>query len=153
MVSHALADKLLDVSRKHATEISELWHKAISTNSRTPSYNKLDKGTLVDQAASFYKNLKQLYFTEDAYPEVERFLAAMRYAEYAFENSVPLHEAVYALIIMRRHIWLFAEAQAILYNTPLEIYQALESVNRTILLFDYAIYIVTRRYDELARKK
>jgi len=153
MVNQALTDKLLDISRQHAAEIAELWYKAIITNPRTPSYSKLDKNVLVYQAELLYKNLKQLFFAEDPYPEVEKFLATTRFTEYAYDNHLPLWEAVYALVIMRRYIWLYADMQALMYNSPLEMYQALESVNRTILLFDYAIHIVTKRYDALAKKK
>jgi hypothetical protein len=153
MQNRSLIDKLLDLSRKHSSEIAELWHKAVITNPRTASYYSLNKETLVLQAASLYRNLKELFFSENPYSEVENFLASIRYAEYAYEHRVPLSEAVYALILMRRHIWLHAETQSMLYNSPLEMYQTLESVNRTILLFDYAIYIVTQRYDEMCKKK
>jgi hypothetical protein len=151
MQNQALVDKLLDLSKNHADEIAELWHKAIIINPRTTSYCSLDKSALIKIAASFYRNLKELYFSEDAYAGVHHFLNTNHFAEYMYDRHVPLCEAVYALIIMRRYIWLHAETQAILYNSPLEMYQALESVNRTILLFDYAIYIITQRYDEMCK--
>ena len=153
MAGQSLVDKLLDLSRNHAAEISNIWHKAVTTNPRTASYGSLDKETLLHQASSLYKNLKQLFFSDDPYAEVQRFLDSVGYAEYAFKNKVPLCEAIYALIVMRRHIWLHAETQAMLYNSPLDMYQSLESVNRTILLFDYAICIVIQRYEELAKQK
>jgi hypothetical protein len=153
MFTEALADKLLDLSKKHASEIAELWYKAVSTNPRTTSYSSLNKDTLINQSASFYRNLKQFFFSDNPYSDMERFLETNGYADYAYGHKVPLCEAIYALIIMRRYIWLHADTQAMLYNSPLEVYQALESVNRTILLFDYAIYIVTKRYDEMCKKK
>jgi hypothetical protein len=153
MTSEALADKLLDLCRNHADKIAELWYKAVSANPRTTSYSGLNKDVLIRQVSSFYENLKQLYFSENPYYEVRRFLDAIHYAEYVYNHGIPLHEAVYAIIIMRRYIWLYAEMQAILYNTSLEMYQALESVNRTILLFDYAIYIITQWYTEMDKRE
>jgi hypothetical protein len=152
MPAEALIDKLLDLSKLRAGEIAELWYKAVCANPRTKSYSGLDKDVIIRQTASFYRNLKQLFFSDNPYDEVRRFLDTTRYADYAYEHSIPLCEAVYALIIMRRYIWLYADNQSILYNSPLEVYQTLESVNRTILLFDYAIYIVTLQYDEMAKK-
>ena len=151
MTGEAFIDKLLDMSRSHAAEISNVWHKAVIENPRTATYGGLNRDVLIHQATTLYKNLKSLFFSNDPYAEVEKFLDSIRYADYAFENNVPLYEAIYALIVMRRHIWLHAETQAILYNNPLEIYQSLESTNRTILLFDYAIVIVIQRYEELAK--
>jgi hypothetical protein len=153
MSNQSMVDKLLDLSKNHAGEIAELWHKAISENPRTASFRSLKKDSLIYHSSSFYKNLKQLFFSDDPYAEVQSFLGSIRYADYAYEHKVPLCEAVYALILMRRHIWLYAETQAILYNSPLEMYQAMESINRTILLFDYAINIVIQRYDEMDKMK
>jgi hypothetical protein len=152
MVNGALADKLLDLCQRHADDIAELWWKATTTNARTQSYSRLQKDAMVRHAATFYRNLKQLYFAENPYTAIQSFLETNHYLEYTYENNIPVHEAVYALIIMRRHIWLYAEMKSILYNNPLDLYQALESVNRTILLFDYAIYIVTQRYDEMSHR-
>jgi hypothetical protein len=153
MYNQALIDKLLDLSRNHAGEIAELWHKGVITNPRTSSFCALNRDTLIHQAASLYKNLKQLFFADNPYSEMQNFLDSINFTEYTYQNKIPLAEAIYALILLRRHIWLHAETQAMLYNSPLEMYQALESVNRTILLFDYAIYFVIQRYEELSKKK
>jgi ABC-type multidrug transport system permease subunit len=49
---------------------------------------------------------------------------------------------------MRRHLWLYAEFQGT-FVTALEKQQAVESLNRTILLFDYVSYQVIEKYQEL----
>ena len=149
MTNQAFIDKLLDLSKNHAGEIAELWYKAVIENPRTSSYRALEKDTLIYQSCSFYKNLKQLFFSENPYDEVRGFLNSLHFAEFAHTHHIPLCEAVYALVLMRRYIWLHATEQAILYNSALEMYQALESINRTILMFDYAIYDVIQRYGEL----
>jgi hypothetical protein len=51
---------------------------------------------------------------------------------------------------MRRHIWLYAEFQT-LFISAVEQQQAIESLSRTILLFDYATYVITERYQELMK--
>jgi hypothetical protein len=72
------------------------------------------------------------------------------YAEKSCREGIPLHEAVYALILMRRHIWLYAEFQAV-FIVAVEHRQAVESLSRTILMFDYAMYFITRKYLELMK--
>jgi hypothetical protein len=71
-----------------------------------------------------------------------------KYAEARFKEGVPLHEALYAVILMRRHIWLYAEFQTI-FITITEQRQALDSQTRTILIFDYIAYTVTEKYASL----
>jgi hypothetical protein len=53
---------------------------------------------------------------------------------------------------MRRHIWLYAEFQAV-FVTAVEHHQAAESLTRTILMFDYATYVTTERYEELMKRE
>ncbi len=144
----ALADKLLDLAYLHAKEIAVRWHEALVANPRTPSYHSLPKERLVLQAVSFYKELKELYFVENSYQEVLRFLERTRYVEDMYGEGVPPHEAIYALTLMRRHMWLYAELQA-LFTTASDMFQAMESINRALLLFDYAQYIVVQKYHDL----
>jgi len=54
--------------------------------------------------------------------------------------------------MMRRHLWLFADMQVI-FTSALDSYQAIETITKTIRLFDHAIYIITRRTEELWKEK
>jgi hypothetical protein len=152
MIGRALPDKLMDLCEIRAPEIAERWYHALITNKRTASCSLLDKATIVRQATDFLRNIKKMYFAEDPYRESQRFLEDIKYAQYSYENKVPVQEAVYALIIMRRQLWLYAESQALFFDNAMEIYEILGSVNRTILLFDYAIYFVTQYYAEAVKK-
>jgi hypothetical protein len=151
MVTRALPDKLMDICEIHAPEIAGLWYKAIINNERTMSCRDLSEDILVRQASEYLQNLKKMYFAEDPFAAAKHSLEATQYAKYAYENKIPLQEAIYALIIMRRQLWLYAESQAIFFDNAIEIYQVLGSVNRTILLFDYAIYLVTQYYSQAAK--
>lgn len=57
--------------------------------------------------------------------------------------GIPAKETIYALILMRRHIWLYAEFQAI-FTSSIDQMHDLDTLGRTILLFDYAAYEVTK---------
>ncbi len=147
MERRALVDKLLELTELRAGEIAERWYKSVSTNPRTPSYRSLPKEKSVLRATSLYKNLKQMYFSDNPYQEVLQFLEGRGYVESLQADGIPLHEAIYALVMMRRHIWLYAELQA-LFTTPMDMYQATEGINRTLLLFDYAAYIIAQKYQK-----
>lgn len=146
-MSKAFAAKLIDVTENHAEEIARRWFKDVTKNARTPAYHNLGEEKLVPRAISFYTNFRKMFFSDQPYAEAEQFFS--EYAAEAYRDKIPLHEALYALILMRRHIWLFAEFQVI-FMTAVEYQQSSESLSRTILLFDYATYTITKHYEKLA---
>ncbi|MDD5167734.1 MAG: hypothetical protein PHN75_02875 [Syntrophales bacterium] len=140
--------KLADLAENNAEAIANQWIKNVQKNSLTPYYHGRPPEKLVPQAVRFYRNFRKI-FTEAKPGEAgEEFFA--KYARERFGDGVPLHEAIYALILMRRQLWLFAEFQAV-FTTAMEKHQAMESLNRTILVFDYAMYYITRQYNDLMR--
>jgi hypothetical protein len=140
--------KLVALIETHAESIAEQWAKDVKKNSRTPSYHALPEDTLVPMAVRFYDNFSQMFYT-DKPADISRPYFA-QYAEEHYRQHIPLGEALYALIMMRRHIWLYAEFQTI-FISAVEQKQAVDSLVRTILMFDYAITFISQRYQELIR--
>jgi hypothetical protein len=143
----AYADRLLDLSYTKADVIAENWAKAIITNSHTPSYHSIPVKELVERAIPFYKNIRSLYFAENTYAETLKFMETVDYTSYHRSRGIPLHEAIYGLILMRRHIWLYADMQAVFYSEG-DIYQSVISVNRALVIYDYAIIILAAAYEK-----
>jgi len=139
------ADKLLDLSKGHAGTIAEQWYNAISTNAKTPSFRTVPRQKPIAFAVHLLDNLKKIYFTENPYEEIQDYIEHSRYFTDILNAKVPLAENIYSLVLLRRQIWLYADTQA-MFNTALDMYQAIESINRTILLFDYMIFILTGKY-------
>ena len=135
--------KLLDLMANNSDAIAQYWAKDVIKNPKTPFYHYLNADYLAPQAADFYRKLSAVYPLKDPYPAIKEFMS--KFAEARFKEGVPLHEALYAIILMRRHIWLYAEFQAI-FITITEQHQALDSQTRTILIFDYITYTVTETY-------
>jgi hypothetical protein len=148
MEQRAVTDKLLNLAQRHSEEIAEKWYQSLTASPKTASYKAIKKDILIHHAKLLFENLKPFYFSKDLYQEVERFLERSSYIDTIYTSGVPLEEAIYAFVIMRRHLWLYANFQAI-FNTGLDMYQAVESINRAILLFDYATNIVIRKYREM----
>jgi hypothetical protein len=147
-MSRTFADRLLDLCESHAEEIAKRWYKDVSTSPRTPSYHLLSEQECLRRTVDLYGSLKQMYFAKDPYEEVLQSIDRKRYIEFLTNANIPLHEAVYAIIMMRRHIWLYADLQALFGVTAIDLYQAIQSINRTLLIFDYIIFIVTEQYQE-----
>jgi hypothetical protein len=143
------AIKYIELAEKHAPKIAQRWAKDVRSNTKTPSYQKLDEEVIIYQCVRFYQNFSKMFLDEKITDDVLRYFRS--YAQDSYAMKIPLNETIYALILMRRHIWLYAEFQAI-FTSGIDQMQALDTLGRTILLFDYASYEVTKEYQELMKK-
>ena len=143
------AAKLIDVIESKAENIARQWADDVMKHKRTPSYHSLPKEMVVERGTDFYKLFRRMSMAEKPYEEAKTF--SWKYAENFYKEKIPLREAIYALMLLRRNLWLYAEFQGIFF-TALEKQQAVESLNRTILLFDYVSYQVTEKYEELIHR-
>jgi len=140
--------KLLDVLEANIDEIAGQWTADVKKNKRTQHYRDIPDEKLVLQAIKFYSQLRNMLIAPNRYEKAQEFF--MHYARTCYESGVPLHEAIYALNMMRRHMWLYAEFQAIFINA-IEHHQAIDSVMRIMLLIDYAVYEITQYYQDRIR--
>ena len=152
MTPKALSDRLMDLCSQHAEQIAEQWHKSVIKSPRTPSFSCNPKESCLRHSTFLYKNLRRMYFAVNPYQEVLSVLYANGYAEEQYSRGIPLTEAIYALILMRRYVWLYAETSD-LFNTASDMYPVLQSTNRILLLFDYAVYIVIEKYEKMSKKR
>jgi hypothetical protein len=140
--------KLLDVTEQNAEEIAEHWARDVQKNKRTTHYQNLKKEKLVVYAVDFYRNLRNLLVPENRLEFTREYF--QKYAKKCHEMGLPLQESIYALVLMRRHMWLYADFQAI-FMDALEHNQAIDSIMRIMLMMDYAVYEITQYYLESAR--
>jgi len=148
MTMKAFTAKLVDLTQKNAEEIARQWAKDVKTNAKTFSYHNEPEEKIISQARQFYNNFQLMFFNESPYEQARELFE--QYAEERYQEGMPLHEALYALILMRRHMWLYAEFQS-LFNSEVQHRQAVESLSRTILMFDYIMYAVARKFWKLMR--
>ncbi len=141
--------KLADLAESNAEAIARQWVKSVQTNTLTPYYHDRPPEKLVPQAVKFYRNFRYIFTEPKPVVAAEEFFG--KYARDRYSDGVPIHEAVYALILMRRQLWLYAEFQAV-FTTAMEKHQAMESLNRTILVSDYAMYFIAKAYHEMTKE-
>ncbi len=140
--------KLLDVTEQNAEEIAEHWAMDVQKNKRTTHYQNLKKEKLVVYAVDFYRNLRNLLLTDNRLEFTREYF--QKYAKKCHEMGLPLQESIYALVLMRRHMWLYADFQAIFMDV-LQHNQAIDSIMRIMLMMDYAVYEITQYYLETAK--
>lgn len=146
--------KLLDLMANNSETMARLWARDVIKNAKTPFYHRYSEDRIIPQAADFYRKLSGVYTLNNPFPPINEFMS--KFAEARFKEGVPLPEVLYAIILMRRHIWLYAEFQAI-FITITEQRLALDSQTRTILIFDYIAYALAEKYvslmGDIPRKK
>ncbi len=142
--------KLIELVRDKGEDIAKNWARDVRKNAKTPFYHDLSDEKILPQAIHFYEHLLEIVNLDDPFAGARDYFSG--YAERLYRDGVPLNEAVYALILMRRHIWLYAEFQAT-FITAIEQKQAVESLLRTTLIFDYILYFVTETYGTLLKRQ
>jgi hypothetical protein len=144
------ATKLIEITEKNAEAIARQWYKNIKMNPKTPFYHGMPEQKAIQQALNFYNKVGRLFLSENPFEDAHTLYA--QFAEDSYKARIPLPQAIYAVTLLRRHMWLYAEFQAT-FMTAVEHHHAAESLNRTILMFDYATYVIALRYDELLRRE
>lgn len=142
--------KLIELTEQHAEAIAQQWYNNIKNNPKTPFYHTMPETKAKQQAMNFYSKFGKLFLSDSPFEEAHSIFA--RYAEDCYGAHIPLPQVIYAMTLMRRHMWLYAEFQSV-FMTAVEHHHAAESLNRTILMFDYATYVIVLQYDELIRKE
>jgi hypothetical protein len=148
MTTHAT--KLIETIEYKAQAIAEQWYKNVKMNPKTPIFHAMPQNKAMELALNFYSNFRKLFETDKPFEEAHVLFS--KYAEECYDERIPLPQALYSLILMRRHMWLFAEYQAV-FESAIEQRHALESQSRMILMFDYAEYVVVATYDDLMRRE
>ncbi len=143
-MNEVLAVRLFRFADLHADQIAREWWRSVTTNPRTASYRDVPEREILPHAVAFYKHLKKWYDSERLYDDLTVY--ANSYADEMRGRGIPLCEAVYALVMMRRQMWLSAEFQE-LFTNEVGLYQAIESANRAVLITDYLSYIIASRYE------
>jgi hypothetical protein len=144
----AFTTKLIEVTEFHAKTIAKQWFNDVRKNPKTPSYHNITEDRAIPQAIEFYSHFREVFMSDKPFEAAMRFFS--KYAEDRYREGIPLNEAIYSLVMMRRHMWLYAEFQAV-WTTAVDYQQSSAGLNRTILMFDYATYVITGKYQELIR--
>lgn len=140
------ASKLIDFTELHAAEIAKQWYAAVKKNPKTPSYHEMPEDEAISQAINFYRNFRKVFMAKNPYEAAQEVFS--NYASHSYKKGIPISEAIYALTMMRRHMWLYADFEAI-FTSTLERQVAVENLNRTILMFDYATHVIIQKYNAL----
>jgi hypothetical protein len=145
-----VATKLIKIIEKNSDVIADKWVDEVTTSPYTRSYWNVSREELHERATGITDRMG--YYLGRRLPK-ERFASFYRRVGQARKaQGYAVEEVVMALLLLKRHIWLFVLQEGLL-SANLELYQALELNNRVVLYFDRAIYFVAQAYSQEEEKE
>lgn len=139
-----IALKLVRLIEKNADVLADRLLKSVNQHPRTQIFCKsIPKEELHDRAYEIYRHLSDwlLQKTDD---EIRK--KNLSVGERRAEQGVPLHEVIFALILVKENLWKEVKESGIGDNA-IELFQALELIDRVNQFFDKAIYYVALGYE------
>lgn len=141
--------RLIKLIEDNAGELTNRVYKDLLTRKETKSYQTLPEDLVRDRIYDVYSRLDSWLNKKKNTGEVQKYYSNM--GKKRFGEGIPLHEEVMALMIKKRHLWLYVRENQF-FDSTYECYQALEMNNKVVLFFDRAIYFTIIGYEEeLAR--
>jgi hypothetical protein len=146
-----ISEKIVLLIKENAKLLTNRLLQDLYAREETIHYRNLDRDLLYQRVYDVYSRLDAWLQGNKVKGEVRNHyidLGRQRYHE-----EIPLEETVMALMLIKRHLWLFVNESNFLDSSFL-LNQALEFNNRVVLFFDRAIYFTTIGYmDEMAKEK
>jgi hypothetical protein len=146
---YLISDKLVELVEKHSDVIINRWIERLKVDPSTASYQQ-NFEYLGGKARAILKQLGRWVSYDTPKDEIGK-----RYADDGielFRMNVPLCEAIRAMYLLRRTLWLHVENESA-FNTAIEMHQMKELNDRVILFFDRAMYYLIRGYMEEMNRK
>jgi hypothetical protein len=145
-----VASKLVKIIEKNSSVIADRWVDDVTTLPYTRSYWNVPHEELHERADNVCSRMG--YFLSRRLPRERLASFYKKLGQNRREQGYRVEEVVMALMLLKRHVWLFILQEGFL-TANLELYQALELNNRVVLYFDRAIYYVTQAYSEEDEKE
>src|SRR5689334_19636552 len=115
---HVLSVKLIQMIEDHADELMIGLMRKLRSDPRTPSYHQKAEGEVRSRAFNVYKNLGAWMLSKS---ESDIKSAYEELGEQRFQEGVPLHEVIQALILTKQNLIEFIRSRG-LPGTALEIF-------------------------------
>ena len=140
---------LMRLIETHAEELTDKLIHAVRTNPRTTFMHKLSEDELKRRVFDLYHNLGR-WLGEKQEAEIETTYAEIGHRR--CREGVPLHELLYALILVKQHLWNYVENND-LPESAANLYGEEQLVVMVGQFFDKAMYHAVRGYEESRAKE
>ena len=141
-----LSIRLVHMIEDHADELTRGVIRSLQSDPRTPHYHQLTYEELHYRTFSVYHNLGH-WLSRNSEEPVETAYSDL--AKRRFAEAVPLHEVVFALLILKHHLRDYVRSTGLM-DSAMELHQELELQRLAGDFFDKAIYYTVRAYEQEA---
>jgi hypothetical protein len=132
-----LSRKLVELVEHNADNLTKRWLADVKKHPGTKTYHTYDEKKLYQRAFTVYSQFDKWMSHETTKKDIENIYRAL--GKQRRQEGFALSEVIQALTITRRHIWLLVRSAGLL-DTALDLHQAIDLINRSVLFFDRAIY-------------
>ncbi len=147
--SNILTNQFVELIEENHQQITELFMNDLLRNPDTFAYRNLDRQSVYESANSIYREISKWIVKQ--YPKEEIELRFRQLGRERFEQGIPFSQVFRALVLLKRHLWLFVLKK--LYYDATIYEQALDLNNRVVLYFDRACFYMLLGFEEKLKKK
>jgi hypothetical protein len=144
-----LTNKFVELIIENHQQITEHFMNDLLSNPETSAYKNLDSQSVYESGNRVYRELSK-WITKE-YPKEEIAKQFRRIGKERFKQGIPFSHAYKALVLLKRHLWLFVEREMDYEISDLK--QALDLSNRVVLYFDRAAFYMLQGYEEMLYRK
>ncbi|HNU73864.1 MAG: hypothetical protein BWZ01_00038 [Deltaproteobacteria bacterium ADurb.BinA179] len=137
--------RLIKLIEDNANELTDRVYRDILTQEETKSYRTLPENVVRDRIFDVYSRLDSWLVKEKHTGEVQRSYTDL--GRKRFKEGIPLHEVIMALMLIKRHLWLYVRENHF-FDSTYQCFQALEMNNQVVLFFDRAVFFTIIGYED-----
>jgi hypothetical protein len=142
-----LSKKYVELVEKNSAKLTERVMSDIKKHPGTKTYRTYDDSQLSKRIFNVYNEFGKWMSTATTLDSIKEVYTAL--GKQRRKEGFALSEVIQTLIITRRHIWLLIESEGFL-DTALDLRQAIDLINRSVLFFDRAIYFTALGFETKA---
>lgn len=140
-----LSQRLVELIQRNTDIMTKRVMEDIRKHPGTATYRTLDQEQLHARVFEVYNRFNLWMSDRSSKEDIKKFYTAL--GRQRRQEGFAISEVIQALIIARRHIWLLVDSEGFM-DTALDLRNALDLVNRSVLFFDRAIYFTAVGFEK-----
>ena len=142
-------NKFVELIEENHQTIAEFFMNDLLRNPDTAAYRSLDRHSIYESGDMIYRELSKFLARKFSKDDIAKHY--LKLSRDRYRQGVPLSHLLKALILLKRHLWLFVENK--MEYDLVDYKQALDLNNRVVLYFDRAAYFCAQGYEDALSKK
>ncbi len=139
-----LFNRFVKLIEENHQEITEHFMNDLLKNNDTMAYRKISRDLIYDASDVIYRDLSKWIIKD--YPKEKIEDRYRKLGRDRFEQEIPFPQVQKAMVLQKRHLWLFVMDK--LYGDLTSYKEAVELNNRVVLFFDRATFFMLNGYNE-----